>query len=132
MKLYIYSTYLKKEEKMKFKVKDKIKIIVIEVYDKFIGGPGISGFQDTIVEALNNRKKRIIIDLSGVKYINSIAIGVLIRALTTARNAGGDLVLAALPYKVKGVLSITRLDSVFKIFDNVEEAVKSCNESLKD
>lgn len=117
---------------MKFKVKDKIKIIVIEVYDKFIGGPGISGFQDAIVEALNNRKKRIIIDLSGVKYINSIAIGVLIRALTTTRNFGGDLVLAALPYKVKGVLSITRLDSVFEIFEDVEEAVKSCNESLMD
>lgn len=100
--------------------------------NNFTGGPGSSDFQDYIVEVLNHRKRIIIIDLSRVKHINSIGIGILIRALTTTRNTGCDLVLASLPYNVKGILSITRLDSIFQIYNTVEEAEKSCNESLKD
>ena len=109
---------------MKYKVKDKIKILVIEIYDKFVGGPNTSAFHEEIMEALLYRKKKIIIDLSNVKYINSVAIGILIRALTTTRNAGSDLVLASLPLNVKWILAVTKLDSIFKIYDDVEEAIK--------
>jgi anti-sigma B factor antagonist len=63
--------------------------------------------------------------MTNVKMINSTGIGILISGLTTIKNAGGDLKLAHISDNVKGVLSITKLNQVFHVYSNVDEAVRS-------
>jgi anti-sigma B factor antagonist len=67
-------------------------------------------------------RPRIVVDLEGVEFLDSTALGVLISGLKRCREAGGDLALAAPRDPVRKVLSITGLDRVFPIHDTVAEA----------
>jgi anti-sigma B factor antagonist len=65
--------------------------------------------------------------MTDVKMVSSTGIGILISGFTTLKNAGGDLKLVHISDNVKGVLNITKLNQVFHIYNNVEEAVNSFN-----
>ena len=67
----------------------------------------------------------MVVDLSKVKFMNSSGLGMLISAMTTMRNAGGDLRLANVADRIQSLLVITKLITVFKHFDSVEAAAKS-------
>ncbi|NOX66303.1 MAG: STAS domain-containing protein [Chlorobi bacterium] len=113
---------------MKYNMKDTLGVNVIEVKGKLEGGPGASEFQDMIASKIDEGNKKFVVDLSDVKFVNSTGIGILIRAYTTLRNGGGDMKLAAISDKVQGVLSITKLDTIFNYFDTVNDAVRSFDE----
>ncbi|MCK4656966.1 MAG: STAS domain-containing protein, partial [candidate division Zixibacteria bacterium] len=70
-------------------------------------------------------KKRIIVDLGGVDWMNSTGLGILISSLTTMRNNNGDLKLANITEKIQSLLTITKLVTVFETFDSVDDAVGS-------
>jgi len=112
---------------MKFRVKEINKVIVFEIYDNFLQDTGITEFQDAIMTSLKNSKKVFVIDLGGVEHINSMGLAVLIRAYTSIKKAGGDMILASLHLKVKEMLYITRIDTLFVIYDTIEEAVLATN-----
>ena len=65
----------------------------------------------------------IVLDLSGVQYVDSGGVGTLVGLLTSVRSAGGDLKLVAPNQRIRKVLTITHLIEVFKIYASVEEAV---------
>jgi anti-sigma B factor antagonist len=69
-------------------------------------------------------KTHIVLELSGVKYMNSSGLNVLVNILTKARNAGGDVSVCNLSKKVEELLVVTKLDTIFKILPTVEDAVK--------
>lgn len=73
-----------------------------------------------LVEAGN---LHIVIDLTHVVHINSCGLGSIVCALTTLRKASGDLCLAGSGKFVKGLLHITQLDGIFRIYSTVEEAI---------
>ena len=110
---------------MKYNVKEVLGIEVIEFVKKLEGGSGASEFQDMIASKIEENKNQFVVDLHNVKYVNSTGIGILIRAYTALKNSGGDMKLAAVTDKVTGVLSITKLDTIFKFYDTVNDAVKS-------
>ena len=110
---------------MKYNVKEVLGIEVIEFVKKLEGGPGASEFQDMIASKIEENKNQFVVDLHNVKYVNSSGIGILIRAYTALKNSGGDMKLAAVTDKVTGVLSITKLDTIFNFYDTVNDAVKS-------
>lgn len=70
-------------------------------------------------------RARVAVDLSGVEFLDSTGLGVLISGLKRCREAGGELALAEPREPVRKVLSITGLDRVFPIHDSVEEATTS-------
>ncbi len=72
--------------------------------------------------ALNNQ---IVLNLGGVNYIDSGGLGTLVALYTTARNAGGSIKLAALTQRVGDLLQVTKLLTVFEVYDTVEDAVGS-------
>jgi anti-sigma B factor antagonist len=78
--------------------------------------------KDQISELAAGHKPRVAINLEGVEFMDSTAIGVLISGLKRCREAGGDLVLVAPQEPVRKVLSITGLDRVFATHDSVERA----------
>ena len=71
----------------------------------------------------------VVVDLGGVRYVNSSGLGMLLGALTTARDAGGDLRLAAVPARVATLLTVTRLDGVFQSFPTAGEAAASFSDA---
>ena len=68
---------------------------------------------------------RIIVDLAEVNYIVSAGLATLVWLYTSARKKGGDVKLAHLTKRVRGLLQITHLSTVFEIFDSLESAQQS-------
>lgn len=66
---------------------------------------------------------RVVIDLRKLLFIDSSGVGALVNALSTAKNAGGDIKLANIPPQVKGVFEVVRLDKLFSAYPGVDEAV---------
>lgn len=69
--------------------------------------------------------RRLVIDLSGVPYMDSSGVATLVEALQLSRKAGCRLLLAGLPAKVRSIFAISRLDTVFQIVDSIDEAAKA-------
>jgi anti-sigma B factor antagonist len=69
--------------------------------------------------------QKILLNLAGVKYIDSSGIGELIANYTTVGRAGGQLKLLNLTEKVQDLLVITKLLTVFDVYDNEAEALSS-------
>ncbi len=66
----------------------------------------------------------IIIDLSGLEYMNSTGLGLLIKILTKARNAGGEVIISSVPETIKQLLMITKINSVFNVAQTLEDALQ--------
>jgi anti-sigma B factor antagonist len=109
---------------MKFEDQLYGDIVVIDVSGKIMGGEETTMFHGKIHEYIQLNKKKFVIDLSKVDWMNSVGLGMLISALTTVKNAGGKLTLANIT-KIESILTITRLISVFEHYDNVDEAKKA-------
>lgn len=109
---------------MKFEDTLEGDIVILDISGKIMGGEETTMFHGRIHEYINRNKKKFLLDLSKVDWMNSVGLGMLISALTSVRNAGGRLVLANIT-KIESVLTITRLISVFEHYDDREEALKA-------
>ncbi|WP_420453948.1 STAS domain-containing protein [Rubrivirga sp.] len=90
-----------------------------------LGGPDGSALHDALAAARGDAPLQAVVDLSGVRFMNSSGLGMLVGALTTARNTGGDLRLAAVGDRVRAILEVTQLDGVFASFPTAADAVAS-------
>ncbi len=100
-------------------------VIVLEPKGKIMGGPDASLLHDKLHEILESEKKKVVIDLSGVDWMNSTGLGILISSYTTLKNSGGQLKLANVTEKIQSLLVITKLEGVFPAFDTVDDAIAS-------
>lgn len=82
-------------------------------------------FRDEISDRLKKGRKKLLLNLADVSYINSIGIGELVSSYTTTTNYGGQLKLLALTKRVKDLLQITKLYTVFETFDDEAAAIRS-------
>ena len=112
---------------MQFDVDERAQAAVLTLSGDVMGGPDGAALHDRLQQLKSTGRKNIIVDLDGVRFMNSSGLGMLIGALTTMRNAGGDLRLARVGERVQSLLVITKLATVFQHFDTVEEAVASFN-----
>ena len=98
---------------------------MVEVHGKLIGTPDNCDAMHKVLKSLLDKgNNRIVVDLSQTPWANSQGIGMLIGAFTSVSNVGGNLVLAHVPDRINDVLTVTKLNLVFKTFDNEEAAVK--------
>lgn len=100
-------------------------IVVIHLEGNVMGGPEAVKVNEEINQLLDDKKEKLIIDLSKVNRMNSSGLGILINALTTFKQNGGELKLANLTDRVKGLLAITKLNTIFETYDNVDSAINS-------
>ena len=110
---------------MKLSDREMNNIVILEPRGKIMGGPDASLLHDKLYELIENDKKRIVIDLAGVEWMNSTGLGILISSYTTLRNHQGELKLANVTDKIRSLLTITKLVTVFEAHDSVDEAVQS-------
>ena len=88
-------------------------------------GEGSIALRDAIRGLADGGKKKLLLNLGGVKYIDSSGIGELIANYTTVKRQGGQLKLLNLTDRVQNLLVITKLLTVFDSYDNEAEALKS-------
>ena len=110
---------------MKLNSKETDGVVILEPSGKIMGGPDATAMHEMLHELITHNKKHVVINLGSVDWMNSTGLGILISGLTTMRNNDGDLKLANVTEKIKSLLTITKLVTVFESFDSVDEAVKS-------
>lgn len=110
---------------MKFSTKELNDITVVKMEGSMLGGPEASELNGALHKLLDAKKKQIVVDLSGVSLMNSSGLGMLIGAVTTMRNAGGDLKIASAVEKVAQVFKMTKVSNVIELHDSVKSAVES-------
>ncbi len=110
---------------MKLSFQEVKDIMVLSPKGKIMGGPDATQMHDQLHEFISQGKKKVVIDLSKVDWMNSTGLGILISGLTTMRNSGGELKLANVTEKIQSLLTITKLITVFECHDSLEEAVES-------
>jgi anti-sigma B factor antagonist len=82
-------------------------------------------FKRTVSRLLEEGKVHILVDCTNLRFVDSTGLGALVRALTTSQNEGGQTKLLGVGPHMRKLLEMTRLDSVFEMFDNPEQAVAS-------
>jgi anti-anti-sigma factor len=107
--------------KVSTQLKDQYSILKFEV-DK-ITGYEAQEFQESLLHSLEKDFKFIVVDLSGVSFISSWGIGMLIHGLTTTRNRGGEFKIACAAESVLSVFEKVKIDTVLNIYENLEEAM---------
>jgi len=110
---------------MKLAQKEERGVIILQLSGKIMGGPDASTINDLLHELIESNKPHVVVDMSQVEWMNSSGLGILIGGVTTLRNNGGDLKLACATKKIQDLLVITKLQSVFESFDQIEDAVAS-------
>ncbi|MDH4223036.1 MAG: STAS domain-containing protein [candidate division Zixibacteria bacterium] len=112
---------------MKLTAREDRGIMILEPKGKIMGGPDATVLHDKLHELINQGKKKVVIDLAKVDWMNSTGLGILISGLTTMRNNGGELKLCNVTEKIQSLLTITKLITIFETFDTIEQAVASFN-----
>lgn len=110
---------------MQIKEKVESDVAVLTLKGDLLGEPDTTSIRDKIHSLVNDDMKNVVIDLGGVNYMNSSGLGSLISALTTMRNAGGDLRLARVGGKVQNLFVMTQLVKVFDTYETVDRALVS-------
>ena len=110
---------------MKIKTTEKYEAVVLELKGNVMGGDDTKEFNEVLHKLIDTGKTRVVINLGGVKFMNSSGLGMLIGGLTTMKKAEGHLKLANVTEKIESLLIITKLIKIFESFDSVDDAVKS-------
>ncbi len=100
-------------------------VTVIDATGRITLGEGASTFRDTVRDLATKGNKKLLVNLGDVSYIDSSGIGEMVSGFTTVTNHGGQLKLLGLSKRVKDLLQITKLYTVFEVFDDEASAVRS-------
>ena len=100
-------------------------VTIVDLNGRITLGDETGLIRDTIRELIAAGKKKIILNLAQVDYIDSSGVGELVSSYTTVRNSGGELKLLGLTKKVHDILNVTKLYTIFDVKDDEFTAVKS-------
>ena len=100
-------------------------VVVIDADGKITLGDGAITFRDSIRDLVAKGNKKLLVNLGEVSYIDSSGIGELVSGFTTVQHAGGAMKLLNLNKRVKDLLQITKLYTVFEVHDDEAAGVRS-------
>ena len=110
---------------MRVNVRQREGVTILDLKGKITIGVGDVALRDAIHEALSAGATKILVNLQDVSTIDSSGVGELVSSYTTVTNRGGKLKLLNLPPKVADILQITQLITVFDVFEDEDEALRS-------
>ena len=109
---------------MTFNHEIKDNVLLIRLSGDLIGEDNGTRVLEVVTDAIQQNVLVSVIDISGLRYINSSGIGLLIIILTKFRNKGGEVYLLKPSESVQKLLVITKLNSIFQIIKSEEEVLK--------
>ena len=98
---------------------------VLDIEGRIVLGEESNSFREKVKSLLAAGKKKIVLNLANVSYIDSAGLGTLVATFHSARSQGGTLKLAILGAKFKEVLQVTKLMTVFDTYENEAAAIQS-------
>lgn len=111
---------------MKLSSRQVAGVILLDLSGRIVLGEA-APLRDTVKLLLANGEKKFLLNLADVQYIDSSGLGELIGAYTTVRNKGGQLHLLKLTHKVRDLLQLTKLYTVFEVSNDEAQAIESLN-----
>jgi anti-sigma B factor antagonist len=106
-------------------------VVVLDVKGRVQLGEGDELLKDKVNSLLNQGRKKIVLNLAEVPYIDSAGLGEVVRTFTTVSRQGGQLKLLNLTKRITDLLAITKLLTVFDTYDSEQDAVQSFSASAK-
>ena len=106
-------------------------VVVLDLKGRITLGEGDELLKDKVNSLLNQSRKKIVLNLADVPYVDSAGLGEVVRTYTTVSRQGGSLKLLNLTKRITDLLSITKLLTVFETFDSEDAAVRSFSASAK-
>jgi anti-sigma B factor antagonist len=100
-------------------------VTIVDITGRITLGDETGQLRDAVRQLISEGKKKIVLNLAHVDYIDSSGVGELVSSFTTVRNSGGELKLLGLSKKVRDILQVTKLYTVFDIKEDEFTAVKS-------
>jgi anti-sigma B factor antagonist len=100
-------------------------VTVLDLKGKITLGEGDEALKDKINSLVLQDRKRILLNLEDVPYIDSAGLGEIVRTYTTVSRQGGQLKLVNLTNRITDLLSITKLLTVFETFESESDALQS-------
>ncbi len=110
---------------LKVAIRDVGEIRILELDGRLVVGDDSKSFRERVKALVHAGKKKIVLDLTNLNYIDSSGIATLVASCHIARSKGATLKLASVGPKVNEVLTMTKLTPVFDIYDNEAAAIKS-------
>jgi len=101
------------------------EVTILDLSGKITIGEGSVQLRETVRKMLDDGKKKLLLNLGDVSYVDSSGIGELVSSYTTTNNNGGQLKLLNQTKKIHDLLTITKLLTVFETYDNESVAVSS-------
>ena len=106
-------------------------VTILDLKGKITLGDGDEALKDKINSLVLQNRRRILLNLADVPYIDSAGLGEVVRTYTTVSRQGGSLKLVNLTKRITDLLSITKLLTVFETFESEQDAVQSFSASAK-
>ena len=105
--------------------KDTDGVTILTLSGRVTLGDESNQLRTSIKDFLTHGRKRLVLDLADISYIDSAGLGTLVAAYTSARSEGGDIRLASVTKRFGELLNITKLVTIFSVYDSAADAVKS-------
>ena len=100
-------------------------VTVLDLSGRITLGEGSVQLREAVRDLISKGSKTMLLNMGDVNYIDSSGLGELVSAYTTSKNQGANLKLLSLTKKVKDVLQLTKLYTVFDIYDDEASAIAS-------
>jgi anti-sigma B factor antagonist len=100
-------------------------VTILDLQGKILIGEGDDVLRDAVSKLVDSGKTKILLNLADVPYVDSAGLGEIVRCYTTVSRKGGRLKLINLTNKIRDLLSITKLLTVFETYESEEQGVKS-------
>jgi len=110
---------------MELSTREDGRVTVVTLKGDLVIGEPESTFKKTVTRLLEEGRVNLLVDLTGVRFLDSSGLGALVRALTNSQKEGGQTKLLHAGPQIRKLLEMTKLDSVFEIHEDLEAAVSS-------
>ncbi len=110
---------------MKIEKRKNGDVTVLDIKGKILIGDGVAELREAINESVDNKENKLLLNFENVPYLDSTGLGEVVRSYTSVKNRGGVVKIVNLTNKVKDLLSVTKLITVFETFEDESKAVES-------
>ncbi len=104
---------------------DQDGVAILELNGKIMGSADAESLREAIASALSSGHTKLLLDFSGVPWMNSQGVGALMALVTSLRTSGGHVKLVGVNERVRSVLDVTRLSTHFEFYARTDEAMAS-------
>jgi len=112
---------------MQFESKSAGSVTVVNIFEQRIDARIAADFRDSMAHLINDGNHNLVVDLSEVDFVDSSGLGAIVSS-SKILGRKGDIVLSGIRPSVMSLFKLTRMDKVFRMFENEEEAVKALSE----